>query len=229
MAHEEARYVRGVLPFPSAPVLTLYSPSTTAYAKVTPTATALLTEAAPIVTTETLQYASLITHKIADATTITSDAPTTDETDRLRANEFKADFNTHVAALAYHDTAGTAIATADATSDATLIALTVAIDAAMKAHAASTTEHGGRGDAVFAAALVTLALPAAPTKGECRTYLADAALKAAWTAHLAVVEGGIYLTAGVNAMPLRWASAAPFWCKTNVSGHTFAAAEYQSN
>jgi hypothetical protein len=223
-----ARYVRGVLPYPSAPVMTLYSPSTTAYVKVTPADDTLLTEVAPIVTTETLRYAALITHKIADATTITSAAPTTDETDRLRATEFKDDFNTHVAATAYHDAAGTAIATADATDDDTLIALTLAIDAAMKAHAASTTEHGGRGDAVLAAALVTLALPAEPTKANCRTYLADAALKAAWEAHLAVVDNSIYMTAGVNVMPMQWKSAAPFWCRTNVSGHTFATNEYKA-
>jgi hypothetical protein len=228
MAHEEARYIRGVLPYPSAPVMTLYSPSTTAYEKVTPTADALLTRLVPIVTTETLQYASVITHKIADATTITSDAPTDDAKDYARANEFKGDFNTHVAATAYHDAAGTAIATANASSEATLIALTLAIDAAMKAHAASTTEHGGRTDATFAEALATLALPAEPTKAECRTYLGDAALKAAWEAHLAVTDGGIYLTHGAAVMPLEWPSAAPLWCKTNVSAHTFAGAEFRS-
>mgnify|MGYP000870381980 CR=1 FL=1 len=222
-----ASYIRGVLPYPAAPLMTLYSPSTTAYVKVELSDTTLLTEVAPTDTTKTLQYASVITHKIADGTTITSAAPTTDETDRLRANEFKADFNTHVAATAYHDAAGTAIATADATTDETLIALTLAIDAAMKAHAASTTEHGGRGDATFLAALEALELAAEPSTAQCRAYLADAALKAAWEAHLAVTDGGIYLTAGTSVMPMKWASGADFWCKTNASGETFATAEYQ--
>lgn len=222
-----ARYIRGVLPYPAAPLMTLYGPTGTAYIKVTPSATTLLTEVAPQVTTETLQYASVITHKIADATTITSAAPTDDATDRLRANEFKGDFNTHVASTVYHDAAGTAIATADASTDETLIALTLAIDAAMKAHAASTTEHGGRGDATFLAALEALELAAEPSTAQCRAYLADAALKAAWEAHLAVTDGGIYLTAGTSVMPMRWASGAAFWCKTNVSGHKFSTAEYQ--
>ena len=228
MAHEEAQYIRGVLPFPSAPTVTYYSPSTTAYVKVTPTANAMLTRLAPTVTTETLQYCSILTHKIADATTITSDAPSSDGTDRLRATEFKTDFNTHVAATAYHDVAGTAITAADATDDPTLIALCQAVDAAMKAHAASTTEHGGRADAVFVAALVAASLPAVPTKGECRTWLADAVLKAAWEAHLAVTDNTTYITHGAAVMPLEWPSAAPLWCKTNVSGHTFAAAEYKT-
>ena len=228
MAHEEARYIRGTLPFPAAPLVTYYSPSTTAYVKVTPQSGTMLTEVAPTVTTETLQYASLITHKIADATTITSDAPTDDAKDRARATEFKGDFNTHVASVAYHATAGTAITTADATDDPTLIALCQALDAAMKAHAASTTEHGGRGDAVFAAALVVAALPATPSKAQCRTWLADLVLKAAWEAHLAVTDNSTYMTTGAAVMPMQWRSTAAFWCKTNVSGHTFATAEYQN-
>lgn len=227
MAHEEAQYVRGVLPYPASPLVTLYSPSTTAYVKVAPATTTMLTTVAPTVTTETLQYTSLVTHMIADATTITSDAPTTDETDRLRATEFKNDFNTHVASEVYHVTAGTAIATADATSDATLIALCQALDVAMKAHAASTTEHGGKADAVFAAALVAAALPAVPNKAQCRTWLADLVLKAAWEAHLAVTDYGTYLTHGAAWMPLHWPSRGAFFCKTNVSAHTFATAEYK--
>ena len=228
MSNEDARFIRGILPFPAAPTMTLYSPATTAYVKVTPDAATKLMTIAPTVTTETLQYCSILTHKIADATTITSAAPTTDETDRLRATEFKGDINVHLASLAYHVTAGTAIAAADATSDATLVLLCPAIDAALRAHAASTTEHGGRGDAVLAAALVALALPAEPSKAECRTYLADAALKAAWDAHRAVTDGGIYMTQPAACMPLQWPSAVTFFCKTNVSAHTFATAEYQS-
>ena len=214
-------------PFPSAPVMTLYSPATTAYVKVTPAADTLLMTVAPTVTTETLTYASVVTHKIADATTITSAAPTTDETDRLRATEFKADFNVHVASTAYHAAAGTAIATADASDDPTLIALCQALDAAMKAHAASTTVHGGRADAVFLAALVAAALPATPSKAQCRTWLADAVLKAAWTAHLAVVDGGAAMTTGASVLPMQWPCTGAFWCKTNVSAHTFATAEYK--
>jgi hypothetical protein len=220
--------VYGDNPFPSAPTMTLYSPATTAYVKVTPAADTLLMTVAPTVTTETLTYASLITHKIADVTTITTAAPTTDETDRLRATEFKNDFNTHVASTAYHLAAGTAIATADATSDPTLIALCQALDARLKAHAASTTEHGGRGDAVFLAALVAAALPAVPSKAECRTWLADAVLKAAWEAHLAVTDNSTYMTTGAAVMPMRWPCVGPFWAKTNVSGHTFSTCEFGS-
>lgn len=216
-------------PFPSSPTMTLYSPSTTAYVKVTPAAGTLLMTVAPTVTTETLTYASVVTHKIGDATTITSAAPTTDETDRLRATEFKADFNTHVVSTAYHAAAGTAIATADATSDSTLIALCQALDAALKAHAASTTVHCGRADAVFLAALVAAALPATPSKAECRTWLGDAVLKAAWEAHLAVVDGGTAMTTGASVLPMQWPCLGSFYCKTNVSGHTFATAEFKSS
>lgn len=216
-------------PYPSAPVMTLYSPSTTAYVKVSPNAATLLMEVAPQTATEDLQYASLITHKIADATTITTAAPTTDETDRLRATEFKADFNVHVAATAYHAAAGTAIATADASSDETLIALCQALDAAMKAHAASTTVHGGRADAVFLAALTAAALPATPSKAECRTWLGDAVLKAAWEAHLAVTDSGIYMTAAAAILPMVWRGLGAFWAKTSVSGHKFTTAEYRSS
>ena len=185
--------------------MTLKSPATTAYVKVTPTGDDTLTLwLAPVVTTETLQYCTILTHMIADATTITSAAPTTDETDRLRATEFKNDCNAHMASLAYHQAVGPTITAADATDDATLILLCPAIDAALKAHAASTTQHGGRADAVFLAALATLALPAVPTKGECRTYLADLALMAAWTAHLAVTDNSIYATHGAAVMPLKW-------------------------
>lgn len=226
MAHEEAQFIRGPVPFPSAPTVTVVSPATTSYAKVTPSANTLKTMCRPRTITQSLVYAATIVHKIADATTITSAAPTDDATDRARANEFKADFNTHVASTAYHVTAGTAIATADATSDPTLIALCQAIDAAMKAHAASTTEHGGMTDAVFAAALVTAALPAVPTKGECRTWLADAVLRAAWHAHLAVTDLGAYVTAGPVGLPIDWPCSAPFYAKTDTSAGVFTVTEW---
>jgi hypothetical protein len=214
--------------YPSAPVMTLYSPATTAYVKVTPDPTALMMRAAPVVTTETLQYCSILTHKIADTTTITSDDATSDATDRLRATEFKNDCNVHMASTAYHGLAGPAITAADATDDPTLIALCQEIDLDLKAHAASTTQHGGRADAVFAAALAALALPAVPTKAQCRLYLVDTALKAAWDAHLAVTDNSIYATHGAAVMPLEWPCLGAFYCKTNVSAHTFTTMEFLS-
>jgi hypothetical protein len=226
MAHEEAQFIRGPVPFPSAPTVTVYSPATTSYAKVTPSANTLKTMVRPRTITQSLVYAATIVHKIADGTTITSAAPTDDNTDRARATEFKNDFNTHVASTAYHVAAGTAIATADAISDPTLIALCQAIDAAMKAHAASTTEHGGMTDTVFVAALVAAALPAIPTKGECRTWLADAVLKAAWTAHLAVTDLGAYVTAGPVGLPIEWPCSAPFYAKTDTSAGVFTVTEW---
>ena len=101
-----------------------------------------------------------------------------------------------------------------------------AIDAAMKAHAASTTEHGGMTSAVFAAALVTAALPAVPTKGECRTWLTDAVLKAAWEAHLAVTDLGAYVTAGPVGLPIDWPCSAPFYAKTDTSAGVFTVIEW---
>lgn len=210
----------------SVSAMSSYTPSTTAYVLVSLFSDTVMAHIRPVITTEDLVVASIITHKIADATTITSDAPTSDDTDRLRATEFKNDFNTHVAATAYHAAAGTAITTADATSDATLIALCQALDAAMKLHAASTTEHCGRADAVFLAALVAAALPATPNKAQCRTWLADLVLKAAWEAHLAVTDLATYITYPAAAMPVEWPCSGPFYAKTNVSGHAFVVAEF---
>lgn len=211
---------------PSVSAMTLYTPATTSFVKHTPFSDTVMCHVAPVVTTESLIVATKIVHKIADATTITSDEATSDATDRLRATEFKNDFNTHVASVAYHLAAGTAITAADATSDPTLIALCQAIDAAMKAHAASITQHGGAADAVFLAALIALALPAVPTKGECRTWLVDAALVIPWTAHLAVTDLSTYITWPAARMPLEWPCNGAFWAKTNVSGHSFVVAEF---
>jgi hypothetical protein len=217
--------------YPNAPVQTVYTPSTTAYVKITPDPTNLHMEISPRTTSDDLIYASVLTHKIADATTITSAAPTTDETDRLRATEFKNDCNTHMASLTYHEVAGPAITADDATDDATLIALCQEIDLDLKAHAASTTQHGGRADAVFVAALASLALPATPSKAECRTYLADAALKAAWDAHRVITNhlAGVQVYA-VHAAgtPKSWDCDGSLFCRCSTSGATFVTEEYRA-
>jgi hypothetical protein len=218
--------------YPNAPVQTVYSPSTTAYVKIAPHADNLHMEIAPRVTSDDLIYASILTHKIADATTITSAAPTTDETDRLRATEFKNDTNVHMASLTYHEVAGPAITEADATDDATLIALTVAIDTALRTHAASSTQHGGRADAVFVAALASLALPASPSKAQCRTYLADAALKAAWDAHRAVTDhlAGVQVySVRAAGLPKEWDCAGSVFVRCSSSGGIFVTEEYRSS
>lgn len=214
-------------PFPVSPVMTKYAPSTTAYVKVTPNAAALTMFLRPLVTTEDLQVASVVTHKIADATSIAAADGSDDATDRLLANELKADLNVHMASTAYHDTADTAITTADATSDATLIALTLALDDKWKAHSASTTVHGGLADAVMLAAVVALNLAASPSKAQCRTYLN--ALKPLHAAHLTVTDQDKYLIHAAGVMPLEWRCLGSFFAKTDVSGHSFVTQEFRSS
>jgi hypothetical protein len=212
-------------PFPSAPTMTLYSPSTTAYVKVTPAADTLLMTVAPTVTTETLTYASLITHKIADATSIAADNPAVGEAQSYALSiELADDFSTHITSTAYHATADTALVTTNATSEATLIAEVNAIRAKMLTHFASSTIHGGRADAVALAA--TAATTVANSAASAITL--ENALATAYLAHLAVVDGAIYMTTGAAVMPMEWACLGAFWCKTNVSGHTFATAEFKS-
>jgi hypothetical protein len=226
MAHEEAQYVRGVLPFPTAPTMTLYSPATTAYVKVAPAADTKLMTVAPTVTTETLQYASILTHKIADVTTIAATNPAVTEANSYALSiELADDFATHMVSLAYHVVADTALTTTNATSEATLIAEVTAIRAAMLAHLASTTIHGGRADAVN---LALVAATTVPIANAAAAIVVENILATAYLAHLAITDGGIYLTHGAAWMPLHWPCSGAFFCKTNVSAHTFATAEYAS-
>lgn len=133
-------------------------------------------------------YASLL-HKVADENVITSANPTNDPDDRLRANDFKNTFNDHTSSVEYHTAPGMAITTPDATDDASLISLCQVLNTMMMAHA-TTNQHGGRPDIDLASALAVAALPATPTKAQCRTWLSDAVLKAAWEAHIAITELG---------------------------------------
>lgn len=212
-------------PYPSAPTMTLYSPATTAYVKVTPSATTLLTEVAPTVTTETLQYCSILTHKIADVTTIAAVNPAVDEaTSYALSIELADDFSTHIVSTAYHAVADTALVTTNATSEPTLVAEVNAIRAKMLTHFASATIHGGRADAVALAAVVATVV----ATDAASAITLENALAAAYLAHLAVVEGGIYMTTAAAVMPMQWRSLGAFWCKTNVSAHTFATTEFKS-
>jgi len=213
-------------PFPTAPVMTLYSPATTAYVLVTPDPTTLLMEVAPTVTTETLQYCSILTHKIADVTTIAATNPATNDTTELYAlaDEVMDDFITHIASTAYHAAATGTITHTAATTEATAVAEVNLIRTNMLTHLASTTKHGGRADAV------NLALVAATTactdKAGAVTLIN--LLATYYLAHLAVVDNATYMTTGAAVMPMRWPCLGAFYCKTNVSAHTFATTEYRS-
>lgn len=209
----------------SGPTMTAYTPATTSYARVVPSAGVALIEMRPNVGTENLQVASRVTHKIADATTLTQVHPsTTQAQDFALANELKGDHNTHVASTTYHVAAGTAITTPDADTDPKLIALANALRTAMAQHYASTTEHGGLADAVNLAVVTgtTIATDAA----SARTLLN--ALYPAHEAHLLVTDQNQFLIYSAATMPALWRCAAPFFAKTDVSGHTFAVAEYLS-
>jgi hypothetical protein len=222
----ENEYIRGILPFPSAPLMTLYSPATTAYVKVAPSDTTLLTTVAPTVTTETLQYASLVTHKIADVTTIAATNPAVTEANSYALSiELADDFAVHQVSTAYHVVADTALVTTNATSEATLIAEVTAIRAALLTHLASTTIHGGRADPVN---LALVAATTVPIANAAAAIVVENILATAYLAHLAITDGGIYMTHGAAWMPMHWPSSGAFFCKTNVSAHTFATAEYQS-
>lgn len=108
--------------YPVSPVMTLYSPSGTAYVKVTPDPTNLAMFLRPVVTTETLQVASILTHKIADTTTTigASDPGAANlGENQTAADEIIADCNTHIASTAYHVAAGAVIYPCHKAVDAT--------------------------------------------------------------------------------------------------------------
>ncbi|MGB7545589.1 MAG: hypothetical protein WBL92_08330, partial [Methanothrix sp.] len=333
------------VPYPVSPVMTLYTPVTTAYVKVTPNAADLDMLIAPQVTTETLQIASLVTHKIVEATSIAAADPDDLPKSITAADEMYGEINTHIASLTYHVAAGTAfieghkvsdetnLSTADnmadlatgytlyaelkldltahaasavihnaavavaptlpatpnsesllvAATNATRLAMIAhfgsvvahspadvenvrlvtalaadavntagcltnlnaikacynshcgvgdvvhadlpavivsanAIHAALLAHFAdATVAHGGRADAVALAA---------QTLGVAATNLATAyallhVSKDAYNAHGQVCDGGIYFSVGAAVMPCHWPCLGSFFCKTNVSAHSF--------
>jgi hypothetical protein len=115
-----ARYIRGVLPYPASPTVTVYSPSGVAYMKVTPNADTLKLVVRPRTVTQSLVYAPLITHKIADTTTTLGSADaTTLNSSRTLVDEALADTNTHIASLTYHVAAGAAWYAGHVTDDVT--------------------------------------------------------------------------------------------------------------
>jgi hypothetical protein len=218
--------VYGDNPFPSAPLMTLYSPATTAYVKVAPAADTLLMTVAPTVTTETLQFASIITHKIADVTTIAATNPATNDTTELYAlaDEVMEDFIVHIASTAYHASATGTITHTNATTEATAVTEVNLIRTNMLSHLASSTVHCGRADATNLA-LVT-ATSACTDKAGAVTLIN--LLATYYLAHLAVVDNSTYMTHPAGEMPMQWPCLGSFYCKTNVSGHTFSTCEFKS-
>jgi hypothetical protein len=162
MANEEARYVRAILPFPHTPTCTVYSPTGTAYMKVTPDAKSLKMVVRPRVTTQALVYAPIVTHKIADTTTTIGAADATNlASSRTLADELLADANTHIASTTYHVAAGGAWVAGHITDDttntssqanmsslATGYVLADELDDDVNAHIASTSFHSAASAAI---------------------------------------------------------------------------------
>jgi len=142
-------------PFPVAPVVTVCEPTGTAYMKYTPSDDSLQTVVRPRVITQSLVYAPLVTHKIADTTTTLASANATDiASSKTLADEILADANTHIASEVYHVAAGTAWVAGHIEDDATNIDATAVmsnlatgytlVDAlcdALIAHVADDTYH----------------------------------------------------------------------------------------
>ena len=104
-----ARNVRAILPFPYAPEVTAITPTGAAYTKVVPDDDVLAVHVRARTTTENLVWASVITHKVADATTTIAAADPDDlAKSKTAADEILADSNTHIANLSYHQAAADA-------------------------------------------------------------------------------------------------------------------------
>lgn len=219
-----ASNVRAILPYPVAPTLTVYTPGSAAYTKVTPSDEVLELIVRPRVTTESLIYATLITHKIADANGIAATNPAVTEANSYAlVNELKADYNVHIASTVYHVAADAgSCSLVNSTDEATLVALANNLRTLFGTHAANVTAHGGLADAVFAAAVAatTIATNAASA------ITLENALAAAWLAHLAVTDQGKYATLGAGT-PLSWFCRGGFFVKTSASG-VFTATEFKS-
>lgn len=89
-------------------------------------------------------------HHTADATTfgaVTNPCTEADPTGYALAIELMGDFNTHIAAVAYHHTARAAVTSVASTTGPTWIAQVNVARSAMLAHYADHAAHGGNGDA----------------------------------------------------------------------------------
>lgn len=143
-----------IAPYPNTPTVTVYTPSTTAYVKVTPAATLAEMVVRARTTSDDLYYAALVTHKIADATTIAAADATDLATSKTLIDEIDGEAQTHIASTAYHIAAGEVIypghkaadttnttAAADMSDLATGYVLADELEADLIAHGASTTYH----------------------------------------------------------------------------------------
>jgi hypothetical protein len=209
---------------PSVSAMTKYTPATTAYVKHTPFMDTVMCHIRPVVTTEDLVVASVIVHKIADTNAIAATNPAVTEANSYAlVNELKADYNVHIADLAYHVAADAGTCSlADADDEAKLIALANNLRTLMATHAANTSAHGSIADAVFLAAVTATTV----ASSAATAITLENALATAWLAHIAVVDLATYITYPAAGMPVEWPCNGPFFAKTNVSGHSFVVAEF---
>ena len=200
-------------PYPSAPIVTVYTPSGAAYMKVTPSADALRLIARPRTVTESLIYAPLVTHKSRrrQRQSPPANPAITEANSYALANELKGDYNVHIASLVYHVAADLGeVTVANATTEATLVALANSLRTLFGTHAIATSSHGGQSDDVFAAAVT--ATTAATDAATAITL--ENALATAWLAHLAVTDQGAYITAGPVGLPIIWPCLGALFVKT---------------
>jgi hypothetical protein len=213
--------------YPVSPVMTVYTPASTNYVKVTPNSANLAMSLAPTVATETLQVASVLVHKIADVTSFSAANPATNDTTELYAltDEVMDDFIVHIASTTYHVTATGTITHTAASSEATAVTEANLIRTNMLSHYASTTAHGGIADAI------NLALVAATTVATTKTNAVTLInlLATYHLAHLAVTDLSAYFIWPAAVMPLQWNCLGSFFAKTNVSNHSFATIEFRSS
>jgi len=138
----------------ATPTVTVYTPTTTAYLKVTPTSTSSKTVIRARTVTDTLAYATAVTHLIADATTIAAADADDLAKSKTLIDEIMPETNVHFASEVYHTAAdavwygghkeddATNLASSDNMSDlATGYVLADELDDDVIAHLASTTFH----------------------------------------------------------------------------------------
>ena len=213
-----------IAPYPLTPTITLYTPGTTAYAKVTPSATLLDMIIRARTTSDDLYYAGIVTHKIGDATTIAATVPAASEAqDYALSIELIADHNTHTGSTTYHMTATAAASSTAATDEATLVAQANVSRTAMLAHYADTAAHGGRADATNLATVTATTI--ATNAATARTLLN--ALYPAHQAHLLVTDGGAYATVPAGS-PLEWPCLGTVFVRASTSGNSFTVTEFTS-
>lgn len=108
--------------YPSTPIVTVYSPTGVAYAKFTPNASNFMAEIRPRVTTESLLYAGLLTHKTADATSIGAADASDLATSKTLAIEILSEANVHTGSTTYHVAAQAAFIPGHKAQDTTTVA-----------------------------------------------------------------------------------------------------------